>query len=249
MSGSRHLKIKLKDKGVLMIKPGLDRIIIGVVLLLCSASVFALDINNPKQALEAYIKQDDGAFRYDHVASIPATGFTIHLYNLVSQVWRSSDEIDHTLWQHQLVIVVPDQVVGDTGMLFVGDNDNDDPWPDQNEIIVQIITQLALGSHTIVSAVYQVPNQPFYFPNDTAAYKEDELVGYTWDKFLDTGDTTWPIHLPMTKSVIKAMDAVSEIAPTLGNYAVNDYVVTGYSKRGLVTWLAAAHGKPVQKLW
>jgi PhoPQ-activated pathogenicity-related protein len=44
----------------------------------------------------------------------------------------------------------------------------------------------------------------------------------------------------MTKSVIKAMDAISAIAPTLGDYAVNDFVVTGYSKRGLVTWLAAA---------
>lgn len=211
-----------------------------LVLLVCSASVSALDISDPKQALEAYVNQDDGVFRYDHIASIPASGVTVHLYNLVSQVWRSADEIDRTLWQHQLVIVVPDTVASDTGMLFVGDNDNDDPLPGQDDVIVQIITQLALGSQTIVSAVYQVPNQPFYFPNDTSRYKEDDLVGYSWDKFLDTGDTTWPVHVPMTKSVIKAMDAISAIAPTLGDYAVNDFVVTGYSKRGLVTWLAAA---------
>ena len=212
----------------------------SVLLLLFSANSAALDINKPEQALEAYVKQDDGVYRYDHIASIPASGFTVHLYNLVSQTWRSSDEIDRTLWQHQLVIVVPDNVSSTTGMLFVGDNDNDDPLPDQNEIIVQIITQLALGSQTIVSALYQVPNQPFYFPGDSNRYKEDDLVGYTWDKYLDTGDTTWPVHVPMTKSVVKGMDAISEIAPTLGDYAVNDYVVTGYSKRGLVTWLAAA---------
>ena len=223
----------------------IKKFIVVVFLLFFSCKLYALDINDPKQALEAYVKLDDGAFQYAHLASIPAPGFTVHLYNMVSQVWRSVDEIDRTLWQHQLVIVVPDTVSSDTAMLFVGDNDNDDPLPDQNEIIVQIITQLALGSQTIVSAVYQVPNQPFYFPNDSSRYKEDDLVGYTWDKYLDTGDTTWPVHVPMTKSVIKAMDAVSEIAPTLGDYVVNDFVITGYSKRGLVTWLAAAMGATI----
>ncbi len=218
----------------------LFRVFLTFLLLVFSGRLLALDIHDPKQALQAYAQQDDGAFHYDHIASIPVPGVTLHLYSMISQVWRSSDEIDRTLWQHQLVIAVPDQVAFDTAMLFVGDNDNDDPLVDENDIIVQIIAQLAQGSQTIVAAVYQVPNQPFYFPNYTARYKEDDLVGYTWDKYLDTGDTTWPIHVPMTKSVIKAMDAVSEIAPTLGDYAVNDFVVTGFSKRGQVTWLAAA---------
>ena len=105
----------------------INKAIFSVVILLFSANVFALDLNNPRQALQAYVEQDDGAFRYDHLASFPGNGFTIHLYNLVSQVWRSSDEIDRTVWQHQLVIVVPDNVISDTGMLFVGDNDNDYP--------------------------------------------------------------------------------------------------------------------------
>ncbi len=214
--------------------------LLALALFTASFNSLALDINNSKQALEAYVQIDDGAYRYDHLASIPGQGFTIHLYNLVSQVWRSPEEIDRTLWQHQLVIVEPAVVSSGTAMLFVGDNDNDDPLPDENDIIVQIITQLALGSQTIVGAVYQIPNQPFYFPGDVDRYKEDDLSAYTWDKYLDTGDTTWPVHLPMTKSVVKAMDAMVDIAPSLGAYQIDDFVLTGYSKRGQVTYMTAA---------
>ncbi|MGB5395874.1 MAG: PhoPQ-activated protein PqaA family protein [Gammaproteobacteria bacterium] len=218
----------------------LHKTLLCFLSLLFSAQLYALDINDPRQALEAYVNQDDGKFSYQHLASIPAAGLTLHLYNMVSQEWRSSDEIDRTLWQHQMVIAVPDTVISTTGMLFVGDNDNTDPLPGASEVIVQIISQLAIGSQTIVSAVYQVPNQPFFFPGESAGRKEDSLVGYSWDKYLDTGDTTWPVHVPMTKAVIKAMDAVQQIAPALGAYQVDDFVITGYSKRGLVTWLAAA---------
>ena len=218
----------------------LHRTLLCFISLVFSSQLLALDINNPKQALEAYINRDDGKFSYQHLASIPAPGLTLHLYNMVSQEWRSPDEIDRTLWQHQMVIAVPDSVISTTSMLFVGDNDNTDPLPGASEVIVQIISQLALGSHTIVSAVYQVPNQPFFFPGETSGRKEDSLVGYSWDKYLDTGDTTWPVHVPMTKAVIRAMDAVQQIAPELGAYQVDDFVITGYSKRGLVTWLAGA---------
>ena len=218
----------------------LKKSLLCIFVLIFSPALLALNINNPKEALEAYVKQDDGKFSYEHVLSVPADGLTLHLYNLVSQEWRSSDEIDRTLWQHQLVIAVPDTVISTTSMLFVGDNDNNDPLPDDSDIIIQIISQLATGSQTIVSAVYQIPNQPFFFPGGTSGFKEDDLVGYTWDKYLDTGDTTWPVHVPMTKSVIKAMDAVQLIVPTLGDYQASDFVLTGYSKRGLVTWLAGA---------
>jgi PhoPQ-activated pathogenicity-related protein len=211
-----------------------------ILILIFSPALLALDINNPKEALEAYVKQDDGQFSYQYLTSIPASGLTLYLYNMVSQEWRSSDEIDRTLWQHQLVIAVPDTVISTTSMLFVGDNDNDAPPPDASDIIIQIISQLATGSQTIVSAVYQIPNQPFTFADETSSHKEDQLTGYTWAKFLDTGDTTWPIHVPMTKSIIRAMDAVQQIAPTLGAYQIDNFVLTGYSKRGQVTWLAGA---------
>jgi PhoPQ-activated pathogenicity-related protein len=94
------------------------RILITILLLVFSRQPLALDIGDPKQALQAYVQQDDGAFQYDHIASVPAPGAILHLYSMVSQTWRNSNEIDRTLWQHQLVIAVPELVMFVTAMLL-----------------------------------------------------------------------------------------------------------------------------------
>jgi hypothetical protein len=40
---------------------------------------------------------------------------------------------------------------------------------------------------------------------------EDDFIAYTWDKFLRTGDEKWPARLPMTKSAVRAMDAITAV--------------------------------------
>ena len=61
-----------------------------------------------------------------------------------------------------------------------------------------------------------VPNQPVVFKDDPARKPrtEDDFIAYTWDKFLRTGDEKWPARLPMTKSAVRAMDAVTAFAAT-----------------------------------
>ncbi|HEX5636686.1 MAG TPA: PhoPQ-activated protein PqaA family protein, partial [Gammaproteobacteria bacterium] len=87
-------------------------------------------------------------------------------------------------------------------------------------------------------ALFQAPNQPLTFSGGLVK-AEDSLVSYTWDKAMDTGNYAWVAYLPMTKSVVKAMDGLQQVAPALG-YTINDFVLTGYSKRGAAVWFTAA---------
>ncbi|HEY9050787.1 MAG TPA: PhoPQ-activated protein PqaA family protein [Gammaproteobacteria bacterium] len=198
------------------------------------------ELKNPETALKTYVAQDDGMFNMSHIVSIPASGYSVHLYHLTSQKWLTENEVNQPIWTHSVVMVIPNTVTSTTGMLFIAGDDNDDPLPDASNEVVQIIAQLALGSQSIVSAVFQTPNQPLIFNGEANSIKEDALVAYTWKKALDTGNYLWPAYLPMVKSVVKAMDGIQQVLPTLGNYAINDFVLTGFSKRGATVYLTAA---------
>jgi PhoPQ-activated pathogenicity-related protein len=92
-----------------------------------------------------------------------------------------------------------------------------------------------------------VPNQPLTFAGETKGRVEDELIAYTWDKYLQGGDENWLARLPMTKSAVRAMDMVTSFCATDqgGRTRVTKFVVAGGSKRGWTTWTTAAVDKRV----
>jgi len=56
-----------------------------------------------------------------------------------------------------------------------------------------------------------VPNAHITFPSDPKhkARGEDDLVAFTWAKYMNTTDTPeWIIFLPMAKAAVRAMDTV-----------------------------------------
>ena len=71
---------------------------------------------------------------------------------------------------------------------------------------------------------------------------EDEIIAYSWEKYLTTGDPKWPLNIPMTKSAVTAMDAIQDYCAEIPLFPVtiNDFFVSGGSKRGWTTFLTAA---------
>src|SRR5205085_8203291 len=107
--------------------------------------------------------------------------------------------------------------------------------------------QLATATHTVVADLGMVPNQPLTFNGDGKPRSEDDLIAYCQIKFMDTGDPTWLPRLPMVKSAVRAMDAVTEFLASErgGKTAVKKFVVAGGSKRGWTTWLTGAADRRV----
>ncbi len=218
----------------------IGRVFIGLlfafVLLVPAGQVLALD--NPQTALDDYVGAVDPAYGFEHFASLPGAGYSAHVFSMTSQRWRSEDEVDRQLWSHWLAVIVPDTVATDTAMLMVAGGRNRD-LPDLNAGELQLAAQIALASNSIVAVISQVPNQPLVFPDAIEPLQEDSLVAYSWDKAMDTGDFSWPVYLPMVKSVVRAMDTVQTVTPMVAEHLVEDFVIVGFSKRGAITWLSA----------
>ena len=189
--------------------------------------------------LEKYVYSPDSNFQYRLVSSVPGKGFTVYILEMISQQWRTAAEVDRPVWQHWLVIVKPDQLRGTTGMIFISGGSNGRPAPVTAD---PVFVGLAAGTGTVVAELRMIPNQPLTFTDDSVPRKEDAIIAYTWDKFMRTGDETWPLRLPMTKAVVRAMDVVTTFCAGLepGKASVGNFVLIGGSKRGWAAWTAAA---------
>lgn len=192
-----------------------------------------------KTALDDYVAQRDATYAWKLVKTIPGEGCTTFVLDLKSQSWRTVPEVDRAVWQHWLVIVKPDQVKHDTAYLRIGSGRNGNPAPEQAS--PQSIL-FAKSTNTVVAELGMVPNQPLVFNKDDKPRSEDDLIAYCHIKYMDTGDATWLPRLPMVKSAVRAMDAVTEFLASDqgGKTAVKKFVVAGGSKRGWTTWLTAA---------
>jgi PhoPQ-activated pathogenicity-related protein len=192
-------------------------------------------------ALDRYVASPDPAFAWKVSKTLPAEGAAATLIDLTSQRWLTDNEVEQPLWKHWLVVVTPEKVTSDVGLLFISGGRNDrnppaapSPW----------LLEAARDTGTVVAELRLVPNQPVVFKDDPARKPrtEDDFIAYTWKHFLLTGDDRWPARLPMTKSAVRAMDAVTAFAASAdgGGHRVGRFVVSGASKRGWTTWAAAA---------
>jgi PhoPQ-activated pathogenicity-related protein len=194
--------------------------------------------------LDDYVAAPDSSYRYSVVKTVSGTGYRAYILEMTSQSWRSTDEVDRTLWKHWLTIVKPVNAVGNKALLWINGGSNGGAAPDSAD---KMVVGMALGAGAVVADLKMVPNQPLVFPDGGRPRSEDGIIAYTFDKYMATGDSTWPLLLPMAKSAVRAMDTVQKHLSSLdsGAIKITEFVVSGGSKRGWTTWLTAAVDKRV----
>ncbi len=213
----------------------------GLIFAHCSTNEApAPRVITPETALSAYLDNGDTTFHWTIKSTYNLAGVTAYDLFLTSQKWR-----EHT-WVHQLTILVPASVQYDGALLWItgGSINNGAPnWAGQNDGETWAFAMAALKNSAIVAVLRQTPNQPLY----NNLY-EDALISYTLHQFKADGDYSWPLLFPMTKSAIRAMDAIQEFTKGELQNEIKRFVVSGASKRGWTTWLTGAHDKRVEAI-
>ena len=182
----------------------------GVLLLFlsCMVSAGALEPRSPERtALDDYVDTPDPNYSFSLVRKLARSGYTEYHLDMISQKWR--EKPDEAIWEHRVTVVVPDTVSSSVALMGIVDGDNG-----QDRSALPFEREWAVNTNTVVAAVHQVPNQPLVFTGEQRSRSEDEILAYTFARYLDTGDEIWPAMLPMVKSVVRAMDTVQTfVAP------------------------------------
>jgi len=195
-------------------------------------------------ALDDYVAAPDASYRYSLANTVAGKGYTAYVLDMTSQSWRSKKEVNKTVWQHWLTIIKPDKAGGNKALLLITGGINFGSAPKKAD---PMLVKIALAANTPVAELRMVPNQPLTFPDGGGFRFEDAIIAYTLDKYLNTGDETWPLLLPMVKSAVQAMDTIQSHlkSESEGKLNIKKFVVCGASKRGWTTWLTAAVDKRV----
>ncbi len=194
--------------------------------------------------LDRYVAAPDPNYKYELIRTTPGDGYTTYLLEMTSQQYLTTKEVDRPIWKHWLTIVRPDTVKTPIGFLFITGGNNGGNPPAHSDLA---LVPMAKATHSVAAELRMVPNQPLTFTDDGKHRVEDQIIAYTWDKYLRTGDAKWPLRLPMTKSAVRAMDTVTAFCKSApgGGVTVDHFVVAGASKRGWTTWTTAAVDKRV----
>eukprot|EP01132_Coremiostelium_polycephalum_P005292 gene5292-6589_t len=205
------------------------------VLLLVLSLFIISTISTP---LDDYVNAPDPSYKWTLNNTLTFPTYTGYILELTSQTWLTSSQSSQPVWKHWLSICVPNKITSQTGFIYVDGGSNSN-WKTPNDL-GSTITLACVASNTITAGLNQIPNQPLIFNGDGIPRVEDALIAYTWRHFInDTSDPTWLARLPMTKAVVKAMDAIQEFGKTVP-YDVQNFVISGASKRGWTTWTTGA---------
>ena len=162
---------------------------------------------------------------------------------MISGKWLNEELVDQVEWWHYVDIIIPKQVQSDKSLMFIDGGTKDEEFfrLDSSSI------SYAIESKSVIANISNIPFQPINFlESKQKNFYEDDLIAYSWNRFLISGarnnHVEWLPRLPMTRAVVRAMDLVQDITKQ-NKVNVNEFVVSGASKRGWTAWTTAAIDK------
>ncbi len=194
----------------------MKRLAMVSVALVMSASAWA-------QPVMDYVNAPDDSFAWEVTGEKQLAGTTVTQMKVTSQTWRGIS------WEHRVNVVVPDDCADPSiGLMMITGGS-----PGGKELM--LLSSAARMISAPVVLLGDIPNQPLF-----DGLKEDALIAYTFEKYLETGEEDWPLLFPMTKAAVKTMDAVEAFTAEQWEQPIESWITTGASKRGWTTWFTGA---------
>ena len=193
--------------------------------------------------MQEYLSRADDTYQWKKVREGEFGDVQYAELILQSQTWR---EIP---WKHQLWVLRPPKVSQEKqAVLLIAGGRWRDKLEDPNHEVripgeARLLTDLAMRLEAPVAVLLQVPQQPMF-----GGMVEDQIISYTFQQFLLTGEPDWPLLLPMVKSAVRGMDAIQEFCKQEWSLSVEAFTVAGASKRGWTTWLVGANDPRVNSI-
>ncbi len=213
--------------------------------------------------LGQFILRPDSSYQWSVLNRDKRDGLQVLSVSLTSQTWSPAYlPSDSPLWMHRLTVYIPDKPpVAKTAVLHInGGTNHPRTKGEKTETCDDLdFERLVRMTGQVVVDVKDIPNQ-FLSLKGERPRKEDDLIARTWAAYIDAPEkcADCPLQLPMTKAVVRAMDAVQELlqeqfqkeeagkssdtrkSTNRQSFRPETFILTGGSKRGWVAWLAAA---------
>src|SRR5690606_57697 len=121
---------------------------------------------------------------------------------MTSQTWHD------ITWKHKLYIVRPARMESVEQALLLISGGAWKPGDEgrasaQDSKEIHLAAGVAEATRRPVAVLRQVPHQPIL----NNMY-EDAAISFTFLQYIMTGESDWPLLLPMTKAAVRAMDTV-----------------------------------------
>lgn len=136
-------------------------------------------------------------------------------------------------WKHTLLVLSPKKPQQTPSrpqlpMILFLDNFQTGSYPSNADI--SKFQEISDITNTSVACLGGVPNEPLF------ERKEGDLMSYSIQRYLETGDRSWPLLIPMVRAVRTALMILSN--PRIASQ--ESFIIVGSSKRGWATYLTAA---------
>jgi len=215
---------------------------VGYLVVVVAVVVACLACFSSATPLDDYVNMPDDSYKFEVITSFTKKdAYTVHVINMTSQTWLTKNQSSKPTWVHWLLVCVPaiSNRYDNVGLIYINGDSNTDSVPTSLSEVVELV---CLESHGITAELRQIPNEPVKMGNETYYRTEDAIIAYTWRAFFnDTDEVYWPLHLPMTKATVRAMDTIQQLPQYVEDFPlVPKFVIAGASKRGWTTWLTGA---------